>query len=224
MDKKFIDLFKYGNITIPVYLLRIYSDLKIELNDFIFLMYLYNKGNDFLFNIKLISEELSMTTKEVMQEISILSDKNLLELKVVKNEKSVNEEIINLDLFYQKLSLLLIDNITDNKNEETSISCFEFIEQEFARTLNSTEYEIIKAWIESGNSEEIIKEAVKEAVFNGVNNLRYIDKILYEWSKKNIKTKDDVEKNRKKFRQIEEDKEEEKEELFDYNWFEDEDE
>ena len=49
--------------------------------------------------------------------------------------------------------------------------------------LSPMEYEIIKAWLDNDMSEELIKEALKEATFNGVSNLRYIDKILYEWGK-----------------------------------------
>ena len=33
----------------------------------------------------------------------------------------------------------------------------------------------------------MIKDALKEAVLNGVNNLKYIDKILFEWKKKGYK-------------------------------------
>ena len=47
-------------------------------------------------------------------------------------------------------------------------------------------------------SEELIKEALKEATFNGVSNLRYIDKILYEWGKLGIKTAKDVDEHRKR--------------------------
>ena len=54
------------------------------------------------------------------------------------------------------------------------------------------EYEIINAWLEKSYSEEMIIGALKEAVYNGVNNLRYIDKILYEWSKKGFKNMNDV--------------------------------
>ena len=54
---------------------------------------------------------------------------------------------------------------------------------------------------------------LKEAVFNGVNNLRYIDKIIREWSKKGIKTEEDVINDRKKFQTKKSNKE-----LFDYDW------
>ena len=105
----------------------------------------------------------------------------------------------------------------DETQEEEDNTIFELIEKEFGRVLSPIEYEIIKAWHESHISDELIKEALKEAVFNGVNNLRYIDKILYEWQKKGIKNTEDVEKNRKAHKQ-----KEEKVEVFEYNWLEDE--
>ena len=82
--------------------------------------------------------------------------------------------------------------------EPNRVNIFELIEKEFGRTLSPMEYEIIKAWLDNHMSEELIKEAVKEATFNGVSNLRYIDKILYEWAKSGIQSVEDVEKRRKK--------------------------
>lgn len=81
------------------------------------------------------------------------------------------------------------------------------------------EYEIISAWLEDGVREDLIIEALREAVYSGVCNLRYIDKIIYEWGKKGIKTPQDVANNRLKFKEKQEKKE--KLELFDYDWFED---
>ena len=54
---------------------------------------------------------------------------------------------------------------------------------------------------------------------------RYIDKILFEWSKAGIKTGQDVEKNRKK-RNENRDKQDENidMDIIDYNWFDDDDE
>lgn len=218
MDKKLIDLFKYGNIVIPLYLFQNISKFKLELKDFIFLMYLYNCGDLVSFDPNKISESLGISVKEVMSAISNLCDKRYIELKVVKNDKNISEEVISLHNFYEKISFMMMDNISSSKKIDTS--CFDFIEKEFGRTLSPMEYEIIKAWIDGGNSDEIIMEAVKEATFNGVNNLRYIDKILYEWGKKGLKSKEDVENNRKSFRKIEEENDS-SEELFDYNWFED---
>ena len=79
------------------------------------------------------------------------------------------------------------------------------------------EYEIISGWLDNGYTEELIALALKEATYNGVSNLRYIDKIIYEWGKKGIKTKEDVEKKKKQFKNNSE-----KKEIFDYNWLDEE--
>ena len=79
------------------------------------------------------------------------------------------------------------------------------------------EYEIINGWLTTC-SEEIIILALKEATYNGVSNFRYIDRIINEWNKKGIKTKEDVEKNKKEFKNKKDNK---KQELFDYDWLND---
>lgn len=215
-----IEFYKSGNIVIPLFLLKRYSDLKLELDEFIFLIYLSNKKDKSPFNPTQISEDLNISLKEVMKYISLLTDKKFLSVDVIKNEKNILEDVINLDNFYKKISLLAMSESNKNKTEMDK-SVFTFIETEFGRTLSPMENEIIKSWLENGSTEELVKEAVKEATFNGVNNLRYIDKILYEWGKKGIKNKEDVEKNRNNHRQ--KDKEEQLEEIFDYNWFEEDD-
>ena len=67
--------------------------------------------------------------------------------------------------------------------------------------------------------EALIKGALKEAIYNGVRNFRYIDKIIYEWQKKGFKSMDDVNKHlRNEDKPLPKEKEEE---LFDYNWLDD---
>ena len=46
---KLIDIFRQGHIVIPLFLLQHYKELKLEINEFIFLMYLYSLGNKFVF-------------------------------------------------------------------------------------------------------------------------------------------------------------------------------
>ena len=105
----------------------------------------------------------------------------------------------------------------DNKEEEKEkqVNVFSMIEQEFGKTLSPMEYEIIKAWLESNKSVELISCALKESVMNGVPNLRYMDKVLYEWEKKGIKTKEDVDNLISNRRKKEETK---KVDVFDYDW------
>lgn len=213
---KILEIVKENNIVIPMYLYKMFPKLEINLETFLFLMYLNGKGQFLIFDIKRLSEEFCCDIKKVMEYISILQDKKLIELKVVKNDKNIIEEYISLDLFYEKVSINIIEEINNEKEDTTNI--FEILESELGKQLSPIEYEIVKAWKNSNYSDEVIKEAIKEAVYNGVANLRYIDKILYEWAKKNIKTKEDVEKNKKQFREKEKNK---KVDVFDYDWMED---
>lgn len=215
-NKKVIDILKSKSIVIPLYLYKSYSKLNINLEEFIFLMYLYNQGEKIIFDPNTIEEDLGIDIKDVMSIISKLTDNKLINLEVIKNDKNIMEEYISLENFYQKISMLIIDELNNQEGGEDS-TIFQVIEEEFGRTLSPIEYEIVKAWIDSGISNELIKEALKEATFNGVSNLRYIDKILYEWNKKGIKNASDVEKNRSQYKE----KKEEKLEVFEYNWLED---
>ena len=219
-SSKLIDIFKNGNIVIPLYLLKNYKELKIELDEFVFLMYLYNLGDKFLFDPNKFSNDLGIDIKDVMNYTSVLTDKKLIRVEVLKNEKDVMEDVVILDDFFQKLALLTIDNVNSEDNSDSNI--YGLIEKEFGRTLSSIEYEIIKAWLNDNISEELIKEALKEAIFNGVSNLRYIDKILYEWNKKGIKSVSDVENMRKKRNKKDTDDIEIDTEIFDWNWLDEE--
>ena len=194
-SSKLIELFKTRNIVIPLYLFKNYKDFALELDEFVFLMYLYNLGNDIVFDIEKFSLELGINSKDILTYISNLTDKKLVEIKTVKSDK-INIEKISLDGFYSKIGLLVMDNINNTDDTDNS-SVYEMIEKEFGRTLSPMEYEIIKEWLNNNISEELIKEALKEATYSGVSNLRYIDKILYEWGKLGIKTKEDIIKKKK---------------------------
>ena len=220
-SSKLIDIFKQGNMVIPLYFLQHYKDFKLELEEFIFLMYLYNQGNKFLFDPGKFGEELNIELMDVMNYVGILTDKHFIRVESKKNEKGVMEEFVIMEDFYNKLSMITIDEV-NKETDEKDYNIFEVIEKEFGRTISPMEYEIIKAWVDSGVNPDVIKEAVKEATFNGVSNLRYIDKIIYEWGKLGIKTVADVEKNRMKRSSSKEQTPEDVDmDVIEWNWFDD---
>ena len=222
-ESKLIDILKNGNIVIPLYLFKNYKKLTKDMNSFIFLMYLYNIGDKFLFDPSKFSEDLNISIEDVLSYIDKLTDQGLIRIEVLKNDKDIMEEVVNLEGFYNKVSLITIENINEKDNDIIKSSIFDVLESEFGRSLTPMEFEISKAWLNDGLSEELIKEAIKEAVFNHVINLKYIDKILYEWKKNNIKTIKDVEDNRKKRSTKKNDNSNIDLEMVDWNWFDDED-
>ena len=155
-----------------------------------------------------------MSENDVLNSFNSLIKKKYILIESKKNKNGKISEFINLEYFYKELD----ENFKVIKKEETDINIYSIFEQEFGRPISSIEYEIIKAWLEKEFSEELILGALKEAVYNGVHNLRYIDKILYEWQKKGFKNMKDVSNHITK-RTKEKDP---KKELFDYNWLDEE--
>ncbi len=208
-----LDIIKMGNISISKLLLKNYKKIGLTSDEFIFLSYLMNEGNNIILNIEKIAIDMGLNNNEVLGLIQGLKDKDMIDVKVDKDHKKVTNEYISLESFYNKISVLLLEHINTNKNNNSYI--FEAFEKEFGRTLSPMEYEIINAWIDSNISNELIIEALKEATFNGVANLRYIDKIIYEWNKKGLKNINDVKKHH-----VDRKNNKDKVEVFSYNWLE----
>ena len=133
-------------------------------------------------------------------------------LSAQTTDKRVNMVTDILFKKYDSLEKLAFSLNEVEEKEDTNL--FSTFETEFGRTLSPMEYEIINSWKDNGYTDELITLALKEATYNGVSSLRYIDKIIYEWGKKGIKTKEDVEKNKKQFKN----NNSTKKELFDYDW------
>lgn len=209
MMDKVINLLK-NNISIPKILLTNYKKLKISEKELIVLIYIMNQ-NDNLFNPGNISNDLSMSLPEVLEVIEKLNSVDLLQINTNKNN-GVIEEVIDLDNLYKKIAYLVVN---EEQEEENTSNIYDSFEKEFGRTLSPIEMELIGSWLDNEYSEELIECALKEAVYNGVSNLRYIDKILYEWKKKGIKNKEDVLKDKQNFKKKNDNK---KTEMFDYDW------
>ena len=216
MNAKLIELLKEKPIVIPKKLFLNYKKLNVTEEELIILIYIINLGDKIIYNPEIFVENLSLDKYKVMDILTNLSSKKLITIKVEKNNEGKSEEYIYTDILYNKLFNIIID---ETKNETiNNTDMFSLFEKELGRTLSPMEYEIIKEWLTNNYTEELVKEALKEAIYNNVRNLKYIDRILYTWKNKGIKTKEDVIKDKKKYRKPSNDVKD----LFDYNWLEEE--
>ena len=122
---------------------------------------------------------------------------NNLEETIVSEEENYKKtsgfENKNHRLKNKKPNVNVNDNV--NVNANVNVNVLEFAEKEFGRTLSSSEVEFINSW---EYNPEIIKLAIKETVLNQVYNVKYTDKILYEWEKANLKDVNSIKKHLKK--------------------------
>lgn len=204
-------LIKEKDYTFKKLLFKLIKDFDLSLEELLLLVYFINQDKP-VFDIKRISLITYLSSNEIMAAFSSLTGKGLVSIKTSKEDGKITE-VIDITNTYRAM----ISDININIKKQATTNIYTIFEKEFGRPLSPVEYEIIKAWITSGISEELIKGALKEAVFNNVRNLRYIDKILSEWEKKGFKSVDEVDSYLKK-----KESNNPKQELFDYNWLEDE--
>lgn len=208
-----LDFFKCQKyITNSLFIKKALS-LKLSLEEFLMLTYFDNDFNNYL-NMDELSKNLGIPSDKAYEVFTNLLSKKLIDIKTEKDIEGRMIEKVSLDGFYE----MIVEEEKTEEKKEIKTDIYAKFEQEFARPITSTEYEIINAWLEHNYSEELIVGALKEAVYNGVRNFRYIDKILYEWNKKGFKTMNDVNNHLEHRNTIKK----EDSELFDYNWLDDE--
>ena len=191
--------------------IKVCNNLKLNLNEFLLLIYFHNEDLPLL-EIDKIEDNLSINKNDILDSFNNLLSKDLISIDTKKDKDNKLIEIISLDNFYQNIFKQIKNNNSKVKEEDI----YQIFENELGRTISPMEYEIINGWIQTDISKDLIIGALKEAVYNGVNNFRYIDKIIYEWNKKGFKSMEDVNNH------LEKKEDKNYEDLFDYDWLNDE--
>ncbi|HIQ94388.1 TPA: DnaD domain protein [Candidatus Ventrenecus stercoripullorum] len=208
-----IEFLTERRFTLSSHLIEVALKNNLSLIEFLLLMY-FEDTTDKTFDVKKICEVLNITEQDALKAFNQLLTLNLIEIESSKDKSNKHCEEISLVPIYRTM----FENLEQKEQKKKKETIFDMFQKELGRNISPMEYEIINAWLEKGFSEELVEGALKEAVYNGVSSLRYIDKILYEWQKKGYKKMTEVEEgitNRRK-------EKESSLELFDYNWLEDE--
>ena len=153
------------------------SNIDITLDEFLLVLYFINISCNL--DTEDIQDKLGFNEDKVFSTFSSLLDKKYIEMVVTNKNGEVIEQI-KLDPLYDRLAL---NKKTENENSDI----YSLFESEFGRMLSSFEYEMINKWLESGVDEETIKKALKEAILNNVRSFKYIDKIIYDWTRNGAK-------------------------------------
>lgn len=161
-------------------------EYKLNLEEVLLLIYFMNEDIP-TFDVEQINKNTMISVNKILDSFTSLTNKCLISIDVIKESSGV-KEVVNLDSIYK----CMVDGLMKNNKKVVNNNIFEKFEKEFSRTLSPMEYEIINDWLDKNISEDLILGALKEATYNGVNNLRYIDKIIYEWTKRGFKNMEDV--------------------------------
>ena len=118
-----------------------------------------------------ISKLSSLSLKKIDQTLISLLDKHMIQRRYGQ---------LDLKPLYQ---LLLNEKVKEDKE----LNLIEVFENVFGRSLNVLELEAINSYKSAGYDDQMIIDALNEAVKSGTLNLRYIEKILDNWAKNGVK-------------------------------------
>lgn len=180
------------NVTIPQLFFQFYKELNIEDEEALIIIHLlafHMEGNNFPTPNDLMSR-LTMSNHEMTNRLQRLMQKGFLEITRDVDESGKLYEKYSVYPLWERIMQVIEmkeqkQSAADLRQEEGEI--FRLFEQEMGRLLSPLELEKIGSWLdEDKHSPALIKEALKEAVFASKMSIRYIDRILLEWKKKNI--------------------------------------
>jgi len=201
-EKRFFFSTGTEGIFVPNLLLKNFRQLGLTERELVFILQLLMIGKNGHYSVPEIAELLSLDEIQVKQELAALIEKGFL---VLENEEKLGRGISHY--FFDGLYDKLIDSWACEMAVKSEVAAcgekqagpekfgtvFSVIEKEFGRPLTAIESEKIIEWLDQlAYPPELVLEALKRAVLRGVYNLNYIDRILLDWQKSNIRTVHEV--------------------------------
>lgn len=194
----FIKWLQAGEVSISQLLVKHYKAIGLDDQDFITILLIKSfkdRGIDFPDTAE-IAKSQHISNDEAFRRIHQLIQKKVLSIYTIANAEGKNQDQFDFTLLYDKLFHYLAkeESIVEKEDHTLKVKdLYQSFEKEFGRPLSPMEFETISLWIDEDKySLELIQMALREAVLNQAYSLKYIDRILLNWQKKNIKTKQDV--------------------------------
>ncbi|MBP1999588.1 DNA replication protein [Paenibacillus shirakamiensis] len=212
-----------GIVNVPQALLQSYRALGLNDTEAMLLIQLLSFRQQELNAFPSMEQlELRMGASDTVISLHIqrLMREGWIAIDEVTDALGIRYEHYNLTGMYEKLSVFLAEEMSGSMSpqdqkvfeqvqldhvegslEEQERNLFVTFEKEFARPLSPMECETISGWLDQDQyADELIRLALKEAVFAGKIHFRYIDRILLEWSRNRVKTAEDAKAFTQKFR------------------------
>lgn len=194
---KFSQQYQSGNLVLPSALLFHFKELFPTADDFLVWQFFFFQNTSKLEEIasSQISQAIGKSTAEVNRSIERLQEAGLLQFKTIELAGEI-EMICDAMPALEKLDELLQPQAQEAVVPETNdfkelVGDFE---RELGRLLSPFEIEDLQKTIqEDHTSVDLVRLALREAVFNNKTNWRYIQAILRNWRREGIVTPNQVE-------------------------------
>lgn len=202
------DYLQAGETTVSNLVIEQYQKLGLTDEEFLFWLQLYRsqaKG-DLFPDLSLISDIMGKTIETSYRLLNQLMSKGFLKIETKQNDHGQMMDTYDLLPIFHKIERLLetkAQTETSLSEAETIKQLYQSFEKEFGRQLSPIELEMIGQWLETDHYKpELIRLALREAVLNQAYSLKYVDRILLAWERKNFTTKEQVAEDQKRRKQV----------------------
>ncbi|AYM03329.1 DnaD domain-containing protein [Levilactobacillus yiduensis] len=149
-----------------------------------------------------IAAHLGWDKQKVYQLLHELITNKLMTITTVTDSQGQKQDAYDFRLLTEKLSQLAVQETHQAAKATVSndrSAVFNQIETEFGRPLSPLEMESITQWLDQDHYRpELIQLALKEAVLSQAYSLKYMDRILLSWERKNLKTAAQVQREKER--------------------------
>lgn len=209
-----------GSLVIPDMLLKFYTRLGLTELEMMVLIHLFHwrqVEQERFPSPEKLSQYMSLDEEEIKNLIASLIEKKLLAVEPYYNQILGRwQNTFSFAPLWMKLTRIALGdyNLAIAPEKEAAPTAvkqgelYRTFEKEFGRPLSPLESEQLKEWCRDDRlSVELLQEALRRAVLRGALNFRYIDSILRDWLRHNIRTvaqaiDHDEQKNKKKIARI----------------------
>ncbi len=189
---------KQGNVSVSQLFFHHYSKLHIAAQEAIVLLQIHSfaEQQNFFPTHYDLAERMGISAQDIGHTIQKLMQRGLIEIHQTTESDGVLYEKYSLLPLWERVIQVgkeqALEQVEQREVDETGV-LYQMFEQEFARPLSPMESEMIGMWLdEDGQSVEVIQAALREAVLAQKMSFKYIDRILHEWKRKNVKSMHDV--------------------------------
>lgn len=199
----YLENFKSGNLVLPSALLFHYKDIFKRADVFLIWQFIYLQNTTKMDDLapSQIASALNKTVAEVNRSISDLTAQGLLDMKTIELGSEI-EVVFDASPVLALLDKLVSEpkQVPEKQDVNPVKELVEEFERELGRMLSPFELEDLQKTIREDKTDpDLVRAALREAVFNGKTNWNYINAILRNWRREGITTMRQVEERRKEY-------------------------
>lgn len=208
-----VQLLQEGATSVSNLLLKKYRHMSLSDQEMMLIIHLLSfqqEGNRFP-TLQQLEERLSMPNAQLIQTLQKLIREEWLTIdESIDPQTGLRYESYNLEPLFRRLyqtikaeQMALMETVggTVAGRTQPKSGLYSQFEQTFGRPLSPLEIETLHIWIEQDRyPEELIITALKEAASVGKLYIRYIDHILFEWQRQQIKSVEEARNYSLRFR------------------------